>query len=244
MKSSIFVFATFFSVIKASPTPPGLIKRAGADSLSSYTAVFTEGDKSITAPGLQGGRSISQPYNGVTSPAECAAKCDATTNCVCFNIYEELLGGTSGTARCDLYRICPQAQDATNSGSQSRLAGPGLTTKAHSALYARTSLVNGVDVDGYTYTCYPNAYIEGPTLDFRNTGADLSGCSSWCDYYNDQVTSCPFFNFWNVYKNGIYDHSACRIYQVTHTAADATNTGYTDATGTWSYFSCGYTRNP
>ncbi|KAJ6258352.1 hypothetical protein Dda_6392 [Drechslerella dactyloides] len=240
MKQSIFAIATLLSLIQASPTPQELAKR---DNLSLFVPIFAGYDKTTGSANSQGTRDIPQPYDEANSREACATKCKNTANCACFNIYVETIGSTA-TAKCALYKAPSGIEQATNPGGQSRVAGGPLTEKSKSALYCLSSAVSAnYDIAGYTYTCYPNAYTAGPVLDYSSESVTLAGCAAWCDYHNAEGTSCPFFNFYKTYKDGAFQYATCRISQVARTAADATNVGPTDDTGTYLYTeSCGYTR--
>ncbi|KAK6329929.1 hypothetical protein TWF718_003356 [Orbilia javanica] len=186
----------------------------------------------------------------------CATKCLANTGCVFFNIYDET--NPAGILhKCALYSIASTKGAATNFGGQDH--NGVISVKSLSAGYKKKALQE--DVPGYHYECFGDASINAPQtgpvdpyMGVSFTTTSPSVCAAACDAKtaynlkqapaNGTYRACNFFDFYNVYRDGVPYQTACTFYLISYDSTFATNfgqkrNGYQYSIGE----SCGYTRD-
>ncbi|KAK6525364.1 hypothetical protein TWF694_005503 [Orbilia ellipsospora] len=184
----------------------------------------------------------------------CASKCLANSNCVFFNLYDDVQSNGK-IHKCALYSEASTMARATYYGG-------GYKTRATSAIsrstgYKKKSLQP--TVPRFQSLCYGSAAIDAPPGSTTYMGVfftftSASACAAACvatTAYNEEHAAvghtyqpCNFFQFYDVYRDGVLFQKACTFYSIPYGAKYATNHGAPRDGHTYTIGeSCGYTAN-
>ncbi|KAF3914188.1 hypothetical protein ABW20_dc0100109 [Dactylellina cionopaga] len=237
-----------FALVNASPTSKNTKRGVAEDS---FVKLFDNWTGSTQTGGYLTFKTL--PSRDVEL---CAAKCIANARCVFFNLYDET--NPAGLLhKCALYSTPSTKAQAVNYGGQNHGSVNTKSVKSLSVAYKKKSLQ--AIVSGYSFQCFGDAAISAPNNGTTYMGVSFTttspaSCAAACDAKTASNLNaaapgstyrvCNFFDFYNIYEDGVLYQTACTLFTMPYDASFATN--YGSIKNGYSYTigeSCAYTKN-